>query len=109
MLALQLGPGYIVLIIPGRPGPRREILLQLAFGELNYSQESERKHCTLFLGMIWKKKKWRRPEDFKEKFQGSKIYLCFVVLKPRNMTLNTKVTLALRMKGCNSRTFAIKM
>lgn len=57
MLALQLGPGYIVLIIPGRPGPRREILLQLAFGELNYSQESERKHCTLFLGMIWKKKK----------------------------------------------------
>lgn len=26
-------------------------------GELNYSQESERKHCTLFLGMIWKKKK----------------------------------------------------
>ena len=34
-LALQLGPGYIVLIMPGRPEPGREILLQLAFWELS--------------------------------------------------------------------------
>lgn len=33
------------------PGPR-ECLLQLAFCELSYSQESKRKHCTLFLRMM---------------------------------------------------------
>lgn len=52
MLARWLGSGYTELIIPGRREPGRESLLQLAFCELSYSQESERKHCTLFQGMM---------------------------------------------------------
>lgn len=38
LLVSQLGLGYIVLIIPGRREPERELLLlQLAFCELSYS------------------------------------------------------------------------
>lgn len=44
--------GSTVLIIPGRREPRTELLLQLALCELSYSQESKRKHCTLFQRMM---------------------------------------------------------
>lgn len=53
-LALQLGLGCTELIIPGRHEPEREVLVQLAFRELSYLQEPERKHCTLFHGTVRK-------------------------------------------------------